>query len=148
MLFWTIKIILISAIIIFLINNILCLLSDTLTIPKVKNLVQITNKNYENIYNILSNNNSLNNNSLNNNSSNNNSSNNNSSNNLLNYPSDNISNYPSDNISNYPSDNISNYPLNDIIINSTPINLLPTLDNEESIKSELKNYLKEQLNMT
>jgi hypothetical protein len=121
MLFWTIKIILISAIIIFLINNILCLLSDTLTIPKVKNLVQITNKNYENIYNILSNNNS---------------SNNNSSNNSSNYPS------------NYLSDDPSNYPLNDIIINSTPINLLPTSDNEESIKSELKNYLKEQLNIT
>lgn len=103
MLFWVIKIILSSAIIIFLINNILSILSDTLTIPKVKDLVQITNKNYENIYNILSTNN--------------------------------------------PSNDQINTELNDITIDSTPINLLPTSDSEESIKSELKNYLKEQLNV-
>lgn len=54
MLFWFIKAILISSVIIFLIHNIFLFLSETLTIPKVKDLVQISNNNYENIYNILS----------------------------------------------------------------------------------------------
>ena len=54
MLIWCIKIIIISVIIIFLTHNIITFMSDTLTVPKTKDLVQITNKNYENIYNILS----------------------------------------------------------------------------------------------
>lgn len=53
MLFWIIKIAIISAIIIYLIHNILHFLFDALTVPKVKDLVQITNKNYKNICDIL-----------------------------------------------------------------------------------------------
>lgn len=59
MLFWIVKIAIISAIIIYLIHNILYFLYDTLTVPKVQDLVQITNKNYENICDILVNNNNL-----------------------------------------------------------------------------------------
>lgn len=101
MLVWILKITVISAIIIYLIHNILNLLSETLTVPKVKDLVQITNKNYENIYNILSSNN---------------------------------------------SENFNKLPNSNLELDTTPINLLPSsIENEESIKSQLKNYLKEQL---
>lgn len=54
MLFWIIKIILFSIIFIFLIHNILNFLLDTLTISKTKDMIQITNQNYKNIYDILS----------------------------------------------------------------------------------------------
>jgi hypothetical protein len=54
MLFWIIKIIFFSIIFIFLIHNILNFLLETLTISKTKDIIQITNQNYKNIYNILS----------------------------------------------------------------------------------------------
>lgn len=54
MLFWVTKIILFSIIFIFLIHNILNFLLETLTVSKTKDLLQITNKNYKNIYDILS----------------------------------------------------------------------------------------------
>lgn len=44
----------ISLISLILIHNIILFLFDTLTIPKSKNMVQIANKNYENIYKIVS----------------------------------------------------------------------------------------------
>lgn len=54
MLFWTIKIIIFSIIFIFLIHNIINFLLETLTVSKTKDLVQITEQNYKNIYDILS----------------------------------------------------------------------------------------------
>jgi len=54
MLFWLIKIIFFSIIFIFLIHNILNFLLETLTISKTKDMIQITNQNYKNIYDILS----------------------------------------------------------------------------------------------
>jgi hypothetical protein len=54
MLFWIIKIIIFSIIFIFLIHNILNFLLETLTIYKTKDMIQISNENYKNIYDILS----------------------------------------------------------------------------------------------
>jgi len=56
MLTWIIQISLISIIFIFLIHNIFCFLKNTLTIPKVHDLVN-NSKKYENIYSIILNNN-------------------------------------------------------------------------------------------
>jgi hypothetical protein len=54
MLFWIIKIIIFSIIFIFLIHNIINFLLETLTISKTKDMIQITNNNYKNIYEVLS----------------------------------------------------------------------------------------------
>jgi hypothetical protein len=54
MLFWLLKIIFFSIIFIFLIHNILNFLLETLTISKTKDMIQINNQNYKNIYDILS----------------------------------------------------------------------------------------------
>lgn len=53
MLFWIIKIIIFSIIFIFLIHNVINFLSETLTISKTKDMIQITNNNYKNIYEVL-----------------------------------------------------------------------------------------------
>jgi hypothetical protein len=54
MLFWIIKIIIFSIIFIVLIHNIINFLLETLTISKTKDMIQITNNNYKNIYEVLS----------------------------------------------------------------------------------------------
>ena len=53
MLFWIIKIILFSIIFILLIHNILNFLLETLTVHKNKDMVQLTNKNYKDICELL-----------------------------------------------------------------------------------------------
>ena len=53
MLSWIIQISLISIIFIFLAHNIFCFLKNTLTIPKVHDLVNNSSKKYENIYSII-----------------------------------------------------------------------------------------------
>ena len=54
MLFWIIQIIIMSIIFIFLIHHLITFFKSTLTIPKIKDLVNTSSK-YENIYNIISN---------------------------------------------------------------------------------------------
>jgi len=54
MLFWVIKIIIFSITFIFLIHNIINFLLETLTVSKTKDMIQITNNNYKNIYEVLS----------------------------------------------------------------------------------------------
>jgi hypothetical protein len=54
MVFWYVKIIIFSILIIYLIHNIIAFLFETMTIPTKKDMVQITNKNYENIFKTLS----------------------------------------------------------------------------------------------
>ena len=56
MLYWTIKISIISIIFILIVHNILYFLRDTLTIPKIRDLVNTPNEKYERIYNIINNN--------------------------------------------------------------------------------------------
>ena len=53
MLFWCIRVVIVSIIFIFLVHNIIYFLKDTLTTPKIKDLVNIPTK-YENIQSILS----------------------------------------------------------------------------------------------
>jgi hypothetical protein len=55
--FWIIQIIIISIIFILLIDHLINFLKNTLTLPKVKDLVSSTNKKYEIIYNIINKNN-------------------------------------------------------------------------------------------
>jgi hypothetical protein len=59
MLFWILKIIFFSIIFIFLIHNIINFLLETLTVSKTKDMLQIANTHYKNIYDILSNNENL-----------------------------------------------------------------------------------------
>ena len=58
MLFWTLQITIISIILIFLVHNLIGFFKSTLTVPKVKDLVNAPAKKYENIFSVLSNSNS------------------------------------------------------------------------------------------
>ena len=55
MTFWIIKNILLSIIFIYLVHSIILFLMNLLTVPKTKDMVQITNNNYKNIYDMLAN---------------------------------------------------------------------------------------------
>ena len=57
MLFWTLQIAIISIILIFLVHHLIIFFKNTLTIPKVKDLVNAPAQKYENIYNTISANN-------------------------------------------------------------------------------------------
>lgn len=54
MIYWTIKTIIISIIFIFLIHHLIEFFKNTLTVPKVKDLVNVPTQKYEHILNILS----------------------------------------------------------------------------------------------
>ncbi len=54
MLFWSIKITIISIILIFLVHHLIFFFKSTLTIPKIKDLVNTSSQKYENMYNIIS----------------------------------------------------------------------------------------------
>ena len=56
MLSWIIKITIISIIFIFLIHHLIIFFRDTLTVPKIKDLVNTPTKKYEDIFNTISNN--------------------------------------------------------------------------------------------
>jgi len=53
MLFWIIKVSITSLIFILIVHNIIQFLKETLTIPKVKDLVNIQNEKYQDIYNTI-----------------------------------------------------------------------------------------------
>lgn len=53
MLSWVIQITVISIVLIFLVHHLLNFFKSTLTVPKIKDLVNTPNKKYENIYNII-----------------------------------------------------------------------------------------------
>jgi hypothetical protein len=104
MLFWIIKIIIFSIIFIFLIHSIINFLLETLTISKTKDMIQITNNNYKNIYEVLSQQSQV---------------------------------------------NILQEQENAYDENITPIDSLPntiSFDENDDMKNELTNYLREQLN--
>ena len=54
MLFWTIQITVISFILIFLVHYLINFFKTTLTVPKIKDLVNTPMKKYESMYNIIS----------------------------------------------------------------------------------------------
>ena len=116
MLSWVIQITVISTILIFLVHHLINFFKSTLTVPKIKDLVNTPTQKYENMYNIIKQN------SANNNHANNNHANNNHANN-----------------------NLSDYVNQTINEEYTLIDLLPKND-EPTMKTELKNFLKKQMN--
>jgi cell shape-determining protein MreC len=66
MLSWIFQITLISIILISLVHHLINFLKSTLTVPKIKDLVNTPTQKYENIYNIINNKNNNLNNNLNN----------------------------------------------------------------------------------
>ena len=54
MIYWTIKTTIISIIFIFLIHHLIEFFKNTLTVPKVKDLVNVPNQKYEHIFNTIS----------------------------------------------------------------------------------------------
>jgi len=53
MFFWTLQITIISIILIFLVHNLIGFFKSTLTVPKIKDLVNAPAQKYENIFNAL-----------------------------------------------------------------------------------------------
>ena len=53
MLAWIIQITMISLVLIFLVHHLIIFFKSTLTVPKLKDLVNTPRQNYENIYNII-----------------------------------------------------------------------------------------------
>ena len=113
MLFWSIKITLLSFILIFLVHYLINFFKSTLTVPKIKDLVNTPNQKYENMFNVMS------------------------------LSDKQHSNNNNDNDSNSNSTNISNNN-NKNQISYTEIDLLPKPD-ENSMKNELKSFLKKQM---
>jgi hypothetical protein len=99
MLYWSIQFTIISIVLIFLVHHLINFFKSTLTVPKIKDLVNTPTQKYENMYNIIKN-----------------------------------SKNGSTDYSNTSSNN-----------EYTLIDLLPKT-NEPTMKSELKNFLKKQMN--
>ena len=72
MLSWIIQFTIISIILIFLVHHLFNFFKSTLTVPKIKDLVNSPTQKYENMYNIISSSSNSNNNSNNNNNNSNN----------------------------------------------------------------------------
>ena len=53
MLSWTIQIAIISIVLIFLVHHLINFFKSTLTVPKIKDLVNTSKQKYENMYNII-----------------------------------------------------------------------------------------------
>jgi len=53
MLYWSIQVLIISIVFILIVDNIFHFLRDTLTIPKIKDLVNAPTKQYEDIYKVI-----------------------------------------------------------------------------------------------
>jgi hypothetical protein len=103
MLSWIIQITIVSIILIFLVHHLINFFKSTLTVPKIKDLVNSPSQKYENMYNIIKNNSS----------------------------------------SNSLSDSLSSSGQN---ADYTLIDLLPTKqETPTSMKNELKNFLKKQM---
>jgi hypothetical protein len=118
MLYLILKISIISLLLIFLVHHLINFFKSTLTVPKIKDLVNNPTKKYENMYNIIKSQQGISNN--------------------YNYTND--TNDTNDTNGNYTNENSNNF-LNQ---EYTLIDLLPKKD-EENMKTELKNFLKKQL---
>ena len=104
MLSWIIQTTIISIVLVFLVHHLINFFKSTLTVPKIKDLVNSTNQKYENIFDIIKN-----------------------------------------------GQHIPNTSLIQEISNNeySLVDLLPqTNDSPPSMKNELKNFLKKQLNTT
>lgn len=132
MLSWILQITIISIVLIFLVHYLFNFFKSTLTVPKIKDLVNSPTQKYENMFNIITKNNSKthNKNGNFNNDYNNDYTDNNNDNNDY---KDNNYNDNNDN------NNENEYTLTD---------LLPTQETKTDMKNELKNFLKKQMNPT
>jgi len=110
MLSWIIQISIISIIFIFLVHHLLCFFKTTLTVPKIKDLVNSPAKKYQHIFDTISNNSNA--------------------------------NY-STNANSDANENTNGYTELDLLPSDTEIN---TAKNANSMKDELKHFLKKQLN--
>ena len=119
MLSWILQITIISIVLIFLVHYLFNFFKSTLTVPKIKDLVNSPTQKYENMFNIISKNNSKipNKKDYNDNNNGNNDYNNDYNN----------------------GNNENEYTLTD---------LLPTQQTKTDMKNELKNFLKKQMNST
>ena len=124
MLSWIIQISIISIIFIFLVHHLLCFFKTTLTVPKIKDLVNSPNKKYQQIFDTISNSNDSN--TYTNSNSNNNKANSYTELDLLPTATDIETNINTNN-------------------NSTN-NANTNTNNANSMKNELKHFLKKQLN--
>ena len=115
MLSWIIQITIVSIILIFLVHHLINFFKSTLTVPKIKDLVNTPSIKYENMYNIIKN-------------------------------KDNVSNgiIGNDIINNGVISNSNNKSFSNE--DYTLIDLLPKQEENPSMKNELKNFLKKQLN--
>ena len=104
MLSWTIQITIISIVLIFLVHHLINFFKSTLTIPKIKDLVNAPTQKYQHMYSIINNANNTSNNSSN----------------------------------NYSENSAMNKDY-------TLIDLLPTKNDDSTMKTELKHFLKSQL---
>ena len=108
MLYWTIKITIISIILIFLVHHLISFFTSTLTVPKIKDILTSSTQKYELIYNIIS------------------------------KPDNQYAPHP-----NPLNENDESSAYN----KSTSIDLLPTASSDDNMKLELKNFIKNQMNM-
>ncbi len=125
MLSWVIQTTLMSIIFIFVVHYLINFFKSTLTVPKLKDLVNNPSKKYENMYSIINSNNSQN-------------------------TSQNNTNTYNNNISSNDLDFKIEYTDADLLPRLEPkvdAHLLPKLEiNTDSMKNELKNFLKKQAN--
>ena len=121
MLSWILQITIISIVLIFLVHYLFNFFKSTLTVPKIKDLVNSPTQKYENMFNIISKNNSK-------------------THNKKDYNDNNFNDNNDYNDNNETNDNNENeYTLTD---------LLPTQQTKTDMKNELKNFLKKQMNPT
>ena len=122
MLFWSIKVIILSVTLIFLVHYLINFFKSTLTVPKVKDLVNVPTQKYENIFNIIQ------------------SDKQSSVSNMYNNNTNNIQNTYTN------GTDINLLPSIDINSNNTSQNNNNNKGYSNSMKNELKGFLKKQLN--
>ena len=127
MLFWVIQTTILSIVFIFVVHYLINFFKSTLTVPKIKDLVYSPTKNYENMYNIISNNGISN-------------------------MSNNMSSNMISNMTNNNGTTFINDLKNDInnVANNLDFEIEYAHDkpDAESMKNELKSFLKKQMNPT
>jgi hypothetical protein len=126
MLSWILQITIISIVLIFLVHYLFNFFKSTLTVPKIKDLVNSPTQKYESMFNIITKNNSKTDNKKGYND-----------NNTFNNDYNDDNNFNDDNNNN--NNNENEYTLTD---------LLPVQQTKTDMKNELKNFLKKQMNPT
>jgi len=121
MLSWILQITIISIVLIFLVHYLFNFFKSTLTVPKIKDLVNSPTQKYESMFNIITKNNSK-------------------TDNKKGYNDNNTFNNDYNDDNNFNDDNNNN--------NNTLTDLLPVQQTKTDMKNELKNFLKKQMNPT